>query len=117
MPSCRTCTSALSSCRSRRSTCRSPQRKGGDLRTRSAGGVRLLVRLSCVAALLIVPLLLLVTPSRALHGAHVSFSRLARFDVAAVASRSAHRSSLGSLLSGDGDADALAPDWALPIVL
>src|SRR5580658_3136773 len=47
----------------------SPQRKGGDLRTRSAGGLRPAVQLGCCLALVLVPLLLLATPQRAtLHG-------------------------------------------------
>lgn len=47
----------------------SPQRKGGDLRTRSAGGLRHGAQLGCCLALVVVPLLLLATPQRAtLHG-------------------------------------------------
>ena len=44
---------------------RSPQTKGGDLRTDSAGGVRPVARLACIAVVLVGPLLLLASPGRA----------------------------------------------------
>lgn len=92
-----------------------------------------MIRLSCVSALLIAPLLLLVTPSSAHSGAHLSSTALARLDVATASSGSSISSNAsgafsalsiagpggatgsGSLLPVDGD--ALAPNWALPIVM